>query len=188
MIRYLKGSIQDKEARTIILLVNGVGYQVFVSGSALNTDEEELALFIHTHVREDALTLFGFRTRNELSFFELLLSVNGIGPKMAMEISNEPLEKIQNAIMGGNLAYLTSISGVGKKLAERMVLELKGKVDAVRLPQSGTLLSNNEAHPDVFSALEHLGYKRNHIQKVLADIDESIVETEAIIRFFLQRA
>lgn len=182
MIRYLKGQILDHDDRTIILLVNGVGYHVFVPRSVF--EEKDVELFIHTHVREDALTLFGFRTKAELAFFELLLTINGIGPKSAMDICCEPVEKIQNAIFSGNLATLTSIPGIGKKIAERMVLELKTKITPTDL--NARTHVNNEVHPDVVSALENLGYKRNHIQKVLSEVDET--DTEAMIRIFLQRA
>ncbi len=182
MIRYLKGQILDHDDRSIILNVNGVGYQVFVPRSVF--EEKAVELFVHTHVREDALTLFGFRTKAELSFFELLLTINGIGPKSAMDICCEPVEKIQNAIFSGNLAVLTSIPGIGKKIAERMVLELKNKITPSDL-NARTHVSS-EVHPDVVSALENLGYKRNHIQKVLADVEET--DTEAMIRIFLQRA
>lgn len=184
MIRYLKGQILDHDDRTIILNVNGVGYHVYTPRSVF--EEKEVELFIHTHVREDALTLFGFRTKTELSFFELLLTINGIGPKSAMDICCEPVEKIQNAIFSGNLATLTSIPGIGKKIAERMVLELKTKITPTDLNEATKTHVSSEVHPDVVSALENLGYKRKHIQQVLSDVEES--DTEAMIRIFLQRA
>lgn len=186
MIRYLKGQILDHDERTIILLVNGVGYHVWVPKSVLDEGKKEVELYIHSHVREDAFTLYGFRTKNELSFFELLLTINGIGPKSAMDICCEPVEKIQNAIFSGNLAALTNIPGIGKKIAERMVLELKGKITPTDLNATLTH-SSSEVDPDVISALENLGYKRNHIQKVLAEV-EGEMDTEALIRVFLQRA
>ncbi len=185
MIRYLKGQVFDHDDSNIILLVNGVGYHVRVPKSLLE-EKNELELYIHTHIREDAFSLFGFRTKNELAFFELLLTINGIGPKSAMDICCEPVDKIQNAIFSGNLATLTSISGIGKKIAERMVLELKGKITPTDLNAALSSSANSDVHPDVVSALENLGYKRNHIQKVLADATET--DTEALIRVFLQRA
>ncbi|MFA4815138.1 MAG: Holliday junction branch migration protein RuvA [Candidatus Gracilibacteria bacterium] len=187
MIRYLKGQILDHDERTIILLVNDVGYHVWVPKSVLEEGKEEVELYIHTHVREDALTLYGFRTKNELSFFELLLTINGIGPKSAMDICCEPVEKIQNAIFSGNLAALTGIPGIGKKIAERMVLELKGKITPTDLNATQNTYANSEVDPDVISALENLGYKRHHIQKVLAEAEEGL-DTEALIREFLQKA
>lgn len=186
MIRYLKGQVFDHDESNIILLVNGVGYHVRVPQSVLEEGKKELELYIHTHVREDAFTLFGFRTKQELAFFELLLTINGIGPKSAMDICCEPVDKIQNAIFSGNLATLTSISGIGKKIAERMVLELKGKITPTDLNAAVNTHVSSEVHPDVVSALENLGYKRNHIQKVLAS--ETETDTETLIRVFLQRA
>ncbi|MFA6024543.1 MAG: Holliday junction branch migration protein RuvA [Candidatus Gracilibacteria bacterium] len=187
MIRYLKGQVFDHDERTIILLVNGVGYHIWVPKSVLDEGKDEVELFIHSHIREDAFTLYGFRTKNELSFFELLLTINGIGPKSAMDICCEPVEKIQNAIFSGNLAALTGIPGIGKKIAERMVLELKGKITPTDLNAAVNSTPSTEVHPDVISALENLGYKRHHIQKVLSEIKEDL-DTEALIRVFLQRA
>lgn len=186
MIRYLKGTILDHDDRTIIMEVNGVGYQVWVPKSVFLEQGKAAELYIHSHIREDAFTLYGFRKKEELQFFELLLTVNGVGPKSAMDICCEPIDKIQNAIFTGNLAVLTAIPGIGKKSAERIVLELKSKIT----PKDISTLSAAEAanvHPDVLSALENLGYKRNHIQKVLAEVDGE-QNTEALIRIFLQRA
>lgn len=185
MIRYLKGQVFDHDESNIILLVNGVGYHVRVPQSVLEEGKKEVELYIHTHVREDAFTLFGFRSKQELAFFELLLTINGIGPKSAMDICCEPVDKIQNAIFSGNIAALTSISGIGRKIAERMILELKGKITPTDLNES-LRTPSSEVHPDVVSALENLGYKRNHIQKVLADTTET--DTETLIRVFLQKA
>jgi holliday junction DNA helicase RuvA len=183
MIRLLKGTVHSNEDRTIILFVNGVGYHVFVTNNVVEENDEELTLYIHTHVREDDIKLFGFRTKKELSFFELLLTINGVGPKMALEILNEPPELIQNAIFKEDLNCLTKISGVGKKIAERICLELKSKVDPV--DQNSTPIK--DINEDLIVTLESLGYKRHHIKKVISEIDEDITETEEIIRVFLQR-
>ena len=194
MIRLLQGQIHSKDERTIILFVNGVGYHLFVPLSVLSLEETEITLFTHTHVREDALTLFGFRTKNELSFFELLLSINGIGPKMAMDIMNQPVDQIRNAIFTGNVPALTRLPGIGKKTAERMILELKSKIEpSDSLDKNFT--SSDALSDDVVSALENLGYKRYHIQKVLSEQAESEAAddskepktTEELIRIFLQR-
>lgn len=192
MIRLLQGQIQSKDDRTIILFVNGVGYHVFVPNEILLSTEKEITLYIHTHVREDALILYGFRTKNELNFFELLLTINGIGPKMAMDLMNEPLSILQNAIFTGNIPLLTGIPGIGKKIAERMVLELKSKIFPTEQSDSLCVQTPFEVHPDVISALESLGYKRSHIQKVFSEIKEQgqnelPQKTEELIRIFLQR-
>ncbi len=189
MIRLLQGKIHSKEDRALVLLVNGVGYQVFVPNSLLEETDEELTLFIHSHIREDAFSLYGFRSKTDLEFFELLLSINGVGPKMALSILDEPTANIQNAIFTGNLAVLTRISGVGKKIAERIVLELKSKVTPSNLDEQLNSSKNRpEAHEDAIFALESLGYKRHHITRVLSEIDPQVNETEDLIRLFLQRA
>ena len=183
MIRLLQGTVQNLEDRTIILFVNGVGYHVFITNNTNAKDDEEITLYIYTHVREDDIKLFGFRTKKELSFFELLLTINGVGPKMAMEILNEPPELIQNAIFKGDLHCLTKVPGVGKKIAERICLELKSKVS----PTDKNYTPAKEVNEDVIITLESLGYKRTHIKKVISEIKEDITETEELIRVFLQR-
>ncbi|MFA5855447.1 MAG: Holliday junction branch migration protein RuvA [Candidatus Gracilibacteria bacterium] len=191
MIRLLQGQIHSRDERTIILFINGVGYHVAVSSAFSAEENEEITLFIHTHVREDAITLYGFRTKNELNFFEILMSVNGIGPKMGMEILNSPAEKVQNAILQGNLAYLTSISGVGKKIAERMILELKNKLDPINLTSqnqnSPHLATTEPANEEAIAALENLGYKRNHVTRILAEANETAKSAEDLIKFFLKK-
>lgn len=188
MIRFLTGQIIDKEARSLVLQTNGVGYLVTTPETLTALPGQDLSLWIHTHVREDTLALYGFAGKEDLSFFELLITVNGIGPKMAMEIMNEPAAVIQNAILSGNLPALTKISGVGKKLAERLVLELKGKVvpgdiSTLNVKTATTGLTDEDA----VAALESLGYKRHHIQKVFGELNEELT-TEELIRVFLQKA
>lgn len=188
MIRLLQGTVVDKEDRAIILFVNGVGYHVLAPAELIGSTETELTLHIHTHVREDALTLYGFRTKKELNFFELLLTINGIGPKMALAIINEPTEVIQNAIFTGDITKLTKISGVGRKIAERLILELKGKVEPSNDQRSQRKIETKSIDTDAISALEGLGYKKSHIEKVLSEMEGDFTEVESIIRYFLQRA
>jgi Holliday junction DNA helicase RuvA len=186
MIRFLTGQVIDKDARSLVLQTNGVGYLVTTPETLTALPGQDLSLWIHTHVREDTFALYGFGAKDDLAFFELLITVNGIGPKMAMEIMNEPAAVIQNAILSGNLPALTKISGVGKKLAERLVLELKGKVvpsDAAFLKPENNSFGVDE---DAVAALESLGYKRHHIQKVLDNNSENSMSTEELIRYFLQ--
>lgn len=186
MIRFLQGIVKSTEDRAIILFVNGIGYQVLVTNNLLIEPEEEIELYIHSHIREDQFTLYGFRTKKELNFFELLLTINGVGPKMALEILNENPEKIQNAILNKDIACLTKIPGVGKKIAERICLELQNKV----MPENTDNYSptpQREFDETVIMTLETLGYKRNHINKVLSEIEEETKEAEELIRLFLQR-
>lgn len=182
MIRLLQGNIHSKEKDALTLLTNGVGYHIRVAQDLLTLDGEA-TLHIYTHVREDRIELFGFRNQNELNFFELLITVKGVGPKLALAILNEPAETIKNAIFNENLKTLTSIPGLGKKTAERMILELKSKVEpSEEAPQNPQI----ETPPDVIVTLESLGYKRHHISKVLGEATIELTEEEEIIRYFLQ--
>jgi Holliday junction DNA helicase RuvA len=173
VIAHLRGRIFEKQPNRIVVDVNGVGYDVAVPLSTfygLGDAGAEIALRIHTHVREDALLLFGFATRLEQDLFERLIGVSGIGPKVALAVLSgiEPQELIR-AIERGDLARLTAIPGVGKKTSERIVLELKD-----RLPRSaaaGTAPAAPSDAPlvrdDVLSALLNLGYHRPLAEKAV---------------------
>jgi len=143
----------------VIVDVNGVGYEVFVpltTFSALPDTGADVSIDVHTHVREDIIALYGFSTRRERSIFEKLMTISGIGPKLAVTIlSGGSVEDLVTAIKRGDLARLTAIPGVGKKTAERIVLELKDKLqDFVEAP------AKSSVEMDVLSALENLGYNR----------------------------
>lgn len=162
MIAYLRGNILSKTPQTVVIETGGIGYEVAISiptFTALPAENEPVALFIYTHVREDALALFGFMSPMEKRLFEKLLSISGIGPKLALTVlSGLSSERLIAAIHGQDHATLTRIPGVGKKTAERIVLELKDKIEAV-----GASPSSSSASPlteDVLSALVNLGYAR----------------------------
>jgi len=172
MIAHLRGSILEKHPNRIVIDVNGVGYDVFVPLSTfygLGEPGAAIALRIHTHVREDALLLYGFATLLEQELFERLIGVSGIGAKVALAVLSgiEPQDLIR-AIEHGDLARLTAIPGVGKKTSERIVLELKD-----RLPRApATVAAAGAAAPaasalrdDVVSALVNLGYHRPLAEK-----------------------
>ena len=167
MISHLRGRLLEKHPNRVILDVNGVGYDVHVPLSTFYEMSEpgaEIALRIHTHVREDALLLYGFATVLELQIFERLLSVSGIGPKLALAVLSgiEPTELV-SAIRTANVARLTGIPGIGKKIAERIGLELKDKMGsflAADVPASATAASDETLRTDVLSALMNLGYHR----------------------------
>ena len=173
MIAHLRGSILEKHPNRIVVDVNGVGYDVFVPLSTfygLGEAGAAIALRIHTHVREDALVLFGFATLLEQELFERLIGVSGIGPKLALAVLSgiEPQEFIR-AIERGDLARLTAIPGVGKKTSERIVLELK---DRLPRAQVAAAIGGAAAAPevpilrdDVVSALVNLGYHRPLAEK-----------------------
>jgi holliday junction DNA helicase RuvA len=174
LIAHLRGTILEKYPNRIVIDVNGVGYDVFVPLSTfygLGDVGAEIAVRTHTHVREDALVLYGFATLLEQELFERLIGISGIGPKLALAVLSgiEPIELIR-AIERGDVARLTAIPGVGKKTAERVVLELKD-----RLPRAHVAAVATDAMPplpsavrdDVLSALVNLGYHRPLAEKAV---------------------
>ena len=189
MIAHLRGRIFDKQPNRILVDVNGVGYDVAVPLSTfygLGDAGAEIALRIHTHVREDALLLFGFATRLEQELFERLISVSGIGPKVALAVLSgiEPGDLIK-AIQRGDLARLTAIPGVGKKTSERIVLELKDRLPRVEhtpVPEGG-VPEPSALKDDVLSALMNLGYHRPLAEKAVeAAIKMSAGDFEQTLR------
>lgn len=187
MISYLKGQIIAKQDQSLILNTGNIGYLVHTPLNILTDNEEkdEIELFIHTHVREDNISLYGFQSLNELDFFKLLLSVSGIGPKLALEVTSTPPGIIKNAIFAEDIKTLTRINGLGKKTAQRMVLELKNKVEP-ELHGKGDL--GQRIDQDAVEALINLGYQKYQIIKTLSEMDKKIIDTEEIIKYFLKNA
>jgi len=175
VIAYLRGRILEKHPNRLVVDVNGVGYDVFVPLSTfygLGDAGSEIVLRIHTHVREDALALYGFATPLEQDLFERLISISGIGPKLALAVLSgiEPLE-LMRAIERGDVARLTNIPGVGKKTSERMVLELKDRlprVQAAAAAADAAVAEPSTVRDDVLSALVNLGYHRPLAEKAVA--------------------
>lgn len=167
MIAHLRGKLLSKSPQTAVVEAGGVGYEATISiptFTALPAEGNEVSLLIYTHVREDALALFGFTTATEKRLFEKLLSISGIGPKLAVTVlSGLPPERLIAAIHAQDHATLTRIPGVGKKTAERIVLELKDKLQELA-PAVGTSTATPVAE-DVLSALVNLGYQRASAQK-----------------------
>jgi Holliday junction DNA helicase RuvA len=178
MIAHLRGKLISKHPSQAIVEAGGVGYEVNITiptFSALPALETDVALFIHTHVREDALSLFGFLRGEEKQLFEKLMSVSGIGPKLAITIlSGMPTETMVAAIKGNNVAALTRIPGVGKKTAERMVLELRDKLEAFAAP--AVVAAASPVEEDVISALVNLGYQRPLAERALARLGNTSSE------------
>jgi len=167
MIAQLRGRLLEKQPNRVIVDVNGVGYDVHVPLSTfyeLGEQGADVTLRIHTHVREDALLLYGFATRLELQIFERLISVSGIGPKLALAVLSglEPSELVM-AIRMANVARLTGIPGIGKKTAERIGLELKDKMSSFVPAETTTSAAPDDSEAlrtDLLSALMNLGYHR----------------------------
>lgn len=183
MIAHLSGTLLAKQATSVILEVGGVGYEVTIPVTTFYDLEEPgstVQLRIYTHVREDALQLFGFRTSRERELFVLLISVSGIGPKSAIAmLSGMNADEIVTAIRTNNLARLTSIPGLGKKTAERLVIELRDKMAALSSPaleeqlaagaSAAAPVSEDTLREDTLSALLNLGYQRAAAEKAVTN-------------------
>jgi Holliday junction DNA helicase RuvA len=174
MIGQLRGRLTDKRPNQVLVDVGGVGYIVQVPLStfaALGELHTEVTLLIHTHVREDALSLYGFLSSREKHFFEMLLSASGVGPSLALKIlSGMSVEELVPAIRGSDLGRLTKIPGVGRKTAERIVVELKDKLDAVTVEVERPAASSPAGvEADVVSALVNLGYEARAAESAVAD-------------------
>jgi holliday junction DNA helicase RuvA len=177
MIGYLSGLVKYVENHDVILDVNGVGYELQCSSNTLADLAlgENSALWVHTHVREDAFTLFGFSSQVEKKLFESLLKVNGVGPKMAIVIlSGATLDHIIDSIESKNVPALCALPKVGKKTAEQMILTLKGKlvVDREATPAGGG--------GDIVSALSNLGFKPGNIHEVVKKLEPGLSFEEKI--------
>jgi Holliday junction DNA helicase RuvA len=171
MIGYLSGKIISIKPTQLLLDVNGVGYQISISISTFEkiSESSSVSLFIHTHVREDALNLFGFYSEEEKEMFEMLISISGIGPKVALSIlSGISVDDLSDAILRGDVGRLISIPGVGKKTAERIVLELKSKVSDFET--SFTKTTDYSIRQQAISALVTLGYNQKNSEKIVRDL------------------
>jgi holliday junction DNA helicase RuvA len=169
VIAHLRGKILDKSPNQVIVDCGGVGYDVTISVptfSELGGNNAEVSLFVHTHVREDSLALYGFLHVQEKQLFERLLTVSGIGPKLAITVLSMAAIEVVSAIRGNDVTRLTKIPGVGKKTAERMILELKDKLD--HFGAAPPVASASQVEEDVISALVNLGYQRAAAEQGLA--------------------
>ena len=174
MIAHLRGKLLAKHPNQAIVETGGVGYDVTISVptfSDLPAVGGDVALHIHTHVREDMLALYGFLRSAEKTLFEKLITVSGIGPKLAITIlSGMAADEMVNAIRGNDIARLTRIPGIGKKTAERMVLELRDKLPPEKAGEVATMPTLSAVEEDVLSALMNLGYQRASAEKALSAI------------------
>jgi len=169
MIGSIRGKIILKTEKSIIVEVSGIGYKINISLDTLSKIQKqkgEVFFFIHTHVREDVLDLYGFLEHQELKFFEMLINVSGIGPKGALAILGiTSLDTLRRAISTGDTSYLTKVSGIGKKTAEKIVIELRDKLKN----SSGEEKDNTslQGELDALEALKSLGYSQNEAREAL---------------------
>lgn len=200
MIAHLTGQLLEKAPQHVVIDVGGVGYRVMIPVSTFYQLAElgsTVRVRVHTHVREDALQLFGFGTEREQQLFEKLIAVAGVGPKLALSILSgiEAPDLIQ-ALRSNDLARLNRIPGVGRKTAERLVLELKDKFPDAPGPDSPPRSKASSAKEDLLTALLHLGYSRSEAERGIdralseapaADADESAAASEARFQDLLRR-
>jgi len=177
MIAHLRGKLLEKHPNQAVVETAGVGYDVTISVptfSELTSVGSEVSLHIHTHVREDQLALYGFGRPEEKQLFEKLITVSGIGPKLGITIlSGMPADDMMNAIRGNDIARLTKIPGIGKKTAERMVLELRDKLPPQGADQVREISSLSATQEDVLSALVNLGYQRAAAERALSAVEKN---------------
>ncbi len=186
MISYLQGKILNKGRGFVILQASNIGYQVFVN-AGLYADlqtEQEAELYIHHHISETAQDLYGFKNFNELEFFKLLISISGVGPKSALGVlAMAGVEELKESIATGDFSILSKVSGIGKKTAERIVLELRNKIGGVskgEMPGTGAISS------DEIDALMALGYSLQQAREALRKVDKSTTDSGERIRAALK--
>ena len=169
MYSYLEGKIEYQESSYIVIDVNGVGYNVFVPNPYSYNIGEHTRVFVYNHIREDEYSLYGFKTLEEKELFLKLISVKGMGPKVASGIfATGSIKGIIDAINKENLLYLTKFPKIGEKLAKQVILDLKGKLSAI---ETSDMEDNNTE--ELISVLENLGYKGTEIKKIVGQVDRS---------------
>lgn len=186
MIAYLKGQLINKGKNYLIIEVNSLGYQVFVSPVmyAELTIGDRSEIYTHHYVREDAESLYGFKNLEELEMFELLLSISGVGPKSALGVlSIAKVEDIKSSIARGDATMLTKVSGIGRKTAERIVLDLRDKVASLgSMAFGGVSGGDTSSNSDEIDALISLGYSIQQAREALRQIDPKIIKPGERIR------
>lgn len=178
MIGFLTGKIISSKPTKVVLDVNGVGYIVGISITTFEkiNGKETASLFIHTSVKEDSISLFGFYSESEKEMFELLISVSGIGPKIALSLlSGIQTDDLKNAIQSSDISRIIAVPGIGRKTAERLVLELRTKVDQVK--EEGTTTIPLSIKSEAVSALSTLGYN----SKIADNVVRNILQTQPIL-------
>jgi Holliday junction DNA helicase RuvA len=189
MIGYIEGKVIAKDERGVIILTrSGVGYLVSVNKNTFEKIEvdSDYSLWIHTVVREDTLDLFGFKDESDLKFFKLLTSVSGIGPRSALNIlSLADLATIIHAITNRDASYLTKVSGIGKKNAEKIIIELCDKLDGFNFTNTESQNTSNES--EALLALESLGYNMRDTRQIVREIAKEDLSTQDIIKAALKQ-
>lgn len=183
MIIQLTGLVKFKTEKFVVLDVNGVGYKVFVSFETLKNvpkKEEKVLFWIHLAVRENAMDIYGFLNYAELEFFEQLIQVSGIGPKSALSVlAVAPLDTLRRAISTGEISYLTKVSGIGRRIAEKIVVELKDKLDTIGVDANSEGIKDGE---DALEALRSLGYSFKEGREAIKKVPQDLQGVENIVK------
>lgn len=191
MFAYIKGILEEKSSNYVVVETAGIGYKIFMGETAINTIGEigeKVKVYTHYHVREDEISLYGFKTNEELRMFELLISVSGVGAKSALvTLSNIEPSSFALAVITNDTSKLVKIPGIGAKTAARIILELKDKLkneQAVSKEDKDikTVVIDNQKIEEAVSALQVLGYNKKEIEKSLETIDVNSLELEEIIK------
>lgn len=185
MISHLAGTVLSKDIRFCVLDVQGVGYKIFASDEALRELKinNKASFWTYLAVRENALDLYGFTERDSLNLFELLISISGIGPKTALGILNVANQQtLRRAVSSGDLAYLTKVSGIGRKLAEKIILELREKLSAL----GGEEHEDLKGETDALEALKSLGYSEREAREALKKVSDKAASANEKIKLALK--
>ena len=184
MISYLSGKMIAKQDGFVIVLVNGVGYEIWLSAHSFESIPEigqNINLFCHMEANERGVKLYGFLTFEELEFFKIVRNIQGVGPKAALEISGiGPLEKIQGEIEKGNLKFLDGIPNIGAKKAAKIILELSGQIKSAQ--KAGQKSKDHFEQDEAFLALKQLGFAKEQIKKALAELPQEIKNPQEKIK------
>lgn len=182
MIGYLRGKVKSFNSKQLVIDVGGVGYQVFPSSEISKKQprtDNEIEVYVHTHVREDQLNLFGFDSQEELDLFKMLITVSGVGPKTALSVlSVGNVNEIKNAVVMADVEFFNKVSGIGKKSAQRIIVDLKSKIGSIEeLNLSG---ENEIANQEVIEALRGMGLQPKEAQEAVKTIDPELPIGERI--------
>lgn len=184
MISKITGQVIHKADKFVIVETNNIGYKVFGTTDLLSLAnlDQDIKIWTYLAVRENALDLYGFADKKELDFFELLITISGVGPKTAMGILNVAnVDSLRKAVSTGETAHLTKVSGLGKKMADKIVLELKGKIGSYEETELG-----HKEEIDALEALKSLGYTHKDAREALQEIDKTITTTSGRVKAALK--
>ncbi|MCT4592472.1 MAG: Holliday junction branch migration protein RuvA [Candidatus Gracilibacteria bacterium] len=186
MIAYIRGKIIDKTERSLVIDTGNLGYEVFVNTKLMNLDiSDDVALFTYFQVKEDAFLIYGFEKREEKDFFTKLISVSGVGGRTAIEILEFDLSLIKKAILEEDANFISQVKGLGKKTAQKIIIELKSKIDEFEVQAVSMPKMQNQA--EIQDALLSLGFTKKEILSYLKALPEDIQKTEDVIRWFLKK-